>query len=433
MKRWKQWGFVASKWSSWSCGLALAGLAVAGCAAPEAGEQTGNSAEELVNGTPVTQATENSLGLVALYHPVPNGTDWFPRPCSAIIIRSEFDSTLGWTSWVLTARHCLTVDNTITGTPRDPSSFRVIAAIAPGPALPTPPASAITPSQITVPSIFPPDTVSSPVFDLGLVRVQANWSSFVATKRGLWAGPASSLVGRTVTSYGYGIDQNLPCQISGGPPFESHGAGVARSGVFTITGSSGPTSGYSSINLQNPNNANPAQLIICGDSGGPDLATFGSIFTGVNYIVGVHSTGIVNPATSALPSLFVSQVLGGMFLKVDSETGKDLDLFGDQSALIFSPAGTAATRFQVNPSNLTIGDTNHFGQCLGVNGSTLQMQSCNGTTAQQWNYNLTTRQFVNVATNKCLHDQVTPFGSSAVIATCSSSVTNQRWTISAQR
>ena len=76
----------------------LAGLAALGCGPQtEQGGRVDVVQDEIINGSPVGDAS--NPGAVAVYHN-------FVRPCSGSLIRGR---------WVLTARHCVTIDGNATG------------------------------------------------------------------------------------------------------------------------------------------------------------------------------------------------------------------------------------------------------------------------------------------------------------------------------
>src|SRR5688572_2421039 len=87
----------------------------------ENGEELGAETGQILNGTSVSTAQNPKV--VALYHqalcepgndfcPVQGQFYWFPRPCSASILRSTATGT-----WILTARHCVTTNGSTAGPP----------------------------------------------------------------------------------------------------------------------------------------------------------------------------------------------------------------------------------------------------------------------------------------------------------------------------
>ena len=110
-------------------GLLFAWLfAAAGCAASSESEEVANQSDEVVNGSTVTTSTNPKT--VALYHqaicepglccPTQGQMYWFPRPCSAMVLRS-----LPGETWILTAHHCVKRNGEIDGPILQPSQIRI--------------------------------------------------------------------------------------------------------------------------------------------------------------------------------------------------------------------------------------------------------------------------------------------------------------------
>src|SRR6185503_19118555 len=107
------------------------------CSGAEGEEHTALDSQEILKGTTVTnQLTQPRVA--ALYHqnrcdlgppfcPVKGQMFWFPRPCSSSVLRATNGET-----WLLTARHCVTVEGTQEGVVIQPSQLRVNQALNPG-------------------------------------------------------------------------------------------------------------------------------------------------------------------------------------------------------------------------------------------------------------------------------------------------------------
>ena len=149
--------------------LAIALGAAAACgeyeAASDTDTDTATEVSAIYNGVPLGSSELAASGLVAIYHPKdPSFPNFYPRPCSGVIVRAG-----GGQSTVLTARHCVTTDNTIYGPLVDPSRLRLTPTLSPGPALPDPPANAV-PGWVVIDKL-------GPVTDIAVVSVLTDWSS----------------------------------------------------------------------------------------------------------------------------------------------------------------------------------------------------------------------------------------------------------------
>lgn len=280
--------------------------AVLGCGAEvqEASEESdiGVEREPVVKGTSLSASEVQSVGLAAIFHFDPPTNTWFPRPCSGKIIRS-----VSGVSKVITARHCVTTTGAIGGTILSASQLRVSPTASPGIANPNPPASAITASAVVGAPVD--TTIPEEQRDQAIITVDADWSAQAASKDALWVADPSLLVGLNVTGYGYGInvaDWNCGTNLS------TVGAGVARQGSPFKVVSGTRTKTYGKYAITNSNAS--GQALICGDSGGPDLATLFGTSPPVRHYTGTHSTGTSAQASSPVPSFWLQQQLGGGYM-----------------------------------------------------------------------------------------------------------------------
>lgn len=356
----------------------------------------------IFNGTNLSASELNASGLVALYHPqLPGFPNFFPRPCSAVIVRSE-----GGMSTVLTARHCVTTDNTVGGTLVDPSALRLTPTLSPGPALPDPPPDAVT-------AFYVMDKEGS-LEDVAVVFVLAEWSSIANNRIGLFVGDPHNLVSQQFTAYGYGINvADGGCGVD----YSTVGAGVARSGAyFTVT------DGYLDGNSQPTEYAHTAlstngQAVYCGDSGGPDEMVGGQ----GRVLLGVHSSGATTegPVYSTAFDLGLQHSLGlhlrpasaapDAFLAEDPATGN----------VQMVPGGSPLTNVSYDVSSMLLSMN---GRCVAAVNSTwpqvsAYLATCDSTNpAELWGYSRY-GQLVNPRTGKCLNQGSSVVGLAACVVT----------------
>jgi hypothetical protein len=353
------------------------------------GESVAATTSPIVNGTVMTQTEVTNRGLAALYDKVykSDGTSsWFPRPCSAIILTSS-----GGVSKVLTARHCVTRDVSINGTPVVGADVRVIATAAPGMANPNPPAGAITASAVTA----MPTTTADRNRDLAVVTVNANWSANVAARPAVLIANPSTLVGKDLIAYGYGMNiNNWSCPTTG-----STGAGTARkASPFTITSGAAASDGGS---YRYTNSNSSGQVLICGDSGGPDIAFLGIELTW-DHITGVHSGADSTIVISTATAKWLQDTLGGLYMSSYWDRNRDagISVNGPATQLFLYSTSLAGNisrlKYDLTTKRLT---ATANGLCLD---STASLVTCSSSTSQQWNTSAANMRLVNVSTGKCL-------------------------------
>lgn len=369
--------------------IATAALLVLGASACgdaeslEAAETPDTSAEAIVNGSAVSAAVAQARGLVAVYHMDKTVTPnvWFPRVCSGKIIRS-----VNGQSKVITARHCVTTNGSISGPLMPVSDFRLLPGTSAPLPNPNPPVNAVTPVGLTAAPVSA--AVDERARDLAVFTVNADWSAQVATKDPLYLGDPALLINANVQAFGYGINvANWACQGNGSI---TTGAGVARTAnPFKVTSSTlFGDAGYYAHNNQNSS----GQAVICGDSGGPDFTTvFG--FTGMAHFTGVHSTGGTNFAEQSTPSVWLQGALGGSYMS-------------------------------------SFGNNLNAGNPIGAN--YLQMLPASDRTTTPLVYNLKTKHLKHANQSKCVafgvrNDPLQTIG--AILVSCGTTGSNEIWTI----
>ena len=372
--------------------------------------------------------------MAAIYHPdLDDGFTWFPRPCSGTIIYSKDNF-----SWVLTARHCVTTDGTIGGPIAPLSNLRVLPGPNPGLVTQTPPAPPAPPAaSVQAGGVLAMSTQG----DMAIVGVARNWEALV-TRFGMWLANPQSLVQRQVqfTAFGYGLkDFDTGCFDHMHPV--NTGAGVARyGGPFTVVGGGGVSqANQESSSYQFTNSSPSGQSIICGDSGGGDIASLGAD-QGSTWIhlLGVHSGITDSPSDFAVTQTSVRWLqsqFGGFYLSPDSigtvprglGTGANANVTrtatGDGVWVV--PAPTSADRWGYDPFTQRISLSASSSTCLapsGGVGSAVVQRACADVAAQRWSFGAD-RRLVNVALGSCL----TTSGQFLSTAVCDDSSPNS-WT-----
>jgi hypothetical protein len=398
-----------------------AAAAVIGATASGCGNEGGARADPpvratsaIVQGWTMTDDQVNTWGLIGIYHLEVATNTWFPRPCSAEVLRS-----MNGVSWVLTARHCVTDNHQIGGNVTSTDNLELIS----GAQLPilsagqAPPDAAVNPSNIiTMDAISDSDYYH----DMALVVVNASWPALVSYPKGLWVGDPPSLSRREFNAFGYGVsDPNLDCAHA---PYPSTTAGTARyGGLFSVDSVLNSTTG---AYYQYYNSSSYGQWVDCGDSGGPDIAAFGTDDDPYDQIIGVHSTGAVPYVTveSAMVTRWVQDQMGGIFLYSNAQQMVNIT----NNAIGFVPFGDATATSLVYD-----GATKQIiagGLCLGLSWGLPRTMACDGNDmTQQWNV-LWNRWITNASNNLCL----TALDASNVVVQTCDSTENAYWTFLTQ-
>lgn len=381
--------------SGWARSMALA---VALCATACSGNyedsepDVATETSGIWNGVNLTASELNASGLVAIYHPrPPDFPNFYPRPCSGVIVRS-----VGGRSTVLTARHCVTTNGSISGPLVDPSVLRLTPTLSPGPALPDPPPDAVTPSYVM-------DKMDA-LQDIAVVFVPADWSSIANNRLGLYVGDPDRLISQQFTAYGYGISEPDPyC----GSTHNTVGAGIASSGAFfTVTEghlTNGQPAEYAHTAL-----STAGQALYCGDSGGPDEL----VNAAGRVVLGVHSTGATTsgPVYSTAFDLGLQNRLSGLFLR-PGNAGPEAMLGEDPATgnVVMIPQGGEPLTTLVYDSSTKQLWLN--GRCVSAISSfwppsIAWLATCNTSQPTQlWNVN-PNGQIVNPITGKCLSNNL---------------------------
>lgn len=367
--------------------------------------ETSDAATEslgIYDGVNLSASELNASGLVAVYHPkLPDFPNFFPRPCSGVIVRSE-----GGLSTVLTARHCVTTNGAWNGTLVDPSALRLSPTLSPGPALPNPPPDAVTAFYVT--------DKQGNLEDVAVVFVPADWSSIANNRIGLYVGDPHNLVSQQFTGYGYGINvADGSCNTDN----STAGAGVARSGAFFTV-----TNGYLEGDGQPSEYAHTAvstggQAIYCGDSGGPDEMVGGQ----GRVLLGVHSTGAttLDPVYSTAFDLGLQNTLG--LLLRPASAAPDAWLAEDPATgnVQIVGAGGPYTTVSYDVSSKLLWMN---GRCVSATSSfwppsIAHLATCNSLDPTElWGYSRN-GQLVNPITGKCLNVSSSGVGLAACVVT----------------
>lgn len=327
---------VARSMACWSVLLSLVACGDPPTWSEEVETQTRQYEQRLINGG---QTTNNS-NYVAFYHrgtghcsprdgdAHDDGYDytnmWWPRPCSGILIRKD-----GNVNFVLTARHCVTVDGSIGGPllPGD-QDMRATSVVNPGVLATWEWNGGIyvggTPANYTLPTsvyraytyVEPDEGVDGAQLaaikrigqDLAIVRAVGDLMAPQTPKRipilavGSATSDLASLDGKSLRTAAYGRAVAGHCY-----GHNTSGAGVLRTGAgFTIND---PT--YATLGHVNP--TSNGYEIIGGDSGGP--LYFLSVYPEYTWtrLAGVSSTGGRGAGSANLLSWLQSQ-FGNLYL-----------------------------------------------------------------------------------------------------------------------
>jgi hypothetical protein len=164
-------------------------LVASACGGYENDTDTETISSAIYQGVNINSTELDNSGLVALYHPKdPSFPNWYPRSCSEVIVSSN-----GGLTTILTARHCVTTDNSPGGTLVDASRLRLVRTLNPGPANPNPPAG-VTPYLIM--------DKGGTQNDVAVVFASVDWTSIGDKRIGLYVGDPHTLVGTQFTAYG---------------------------------------------------------------------------------------------------------------------------------------------------------------------------------------------------------------------------------------
>jgi hypothetical protein len=374
------------------------------------GEDVGVDSADILNGTSVTAAQNPKV--VALYHqamcepgnsfcPVQGQFYWFPRPCSATILRSTAVDT-----WILTARHCVTTNGTIDGTPLSPNQIVINTSVSAGPALPSPPVGSFLAGEVVAPA-----AAGTEAFDLALVRVFAQLPvSAVRVSIPIWQGAVNLPNGAPLAAFGFG--RKFTHQD---PNFENgeSGAGVLRR-AFNLPFLSAcfgcvPYGSYTYTDW----NAS-SQAVVNGDSGGPTFLQ-ASLSTPFYQLIGVHSTACwtctpkrgTDALTIKAATGLIRTYLGYLFVSSHGQPDRNMSVNGAiaSGALVGTSTvkDTAQTHWMYDPGTLkiytTVGATRFYltartpNESFGAIDRRVYITSANiGNGYQQWHI---TPDFIN--------------------------------------
>lgn len=351
--------------------------------------ETETEASPIYAGVELSQSELDASGLVAVYHPhPPEFPDFYPRPCSGVIVRSS-----GGLSMVLTARHCVTTDGDDDGPLVNAFQLRLSRTLRPLAAPPGPPPDAVTPTFIF-------DKMGARM-DIAAVFVVADWQAVADQRMGLYVGDPRSLQSQRFTAYGYGINEyDAGCGVT----HSTFGAGIARSGSdFTVTTGRIFFGGQPASYEYSPISTN-GQVTMCGDSGGPDELINGA----GRLLLGVHSSGVsLDIDSTSTPFDFsMQELLGGLYLgnrmaNPDSMLGENPSTHNVQMVARDSEQRTTVT-YDVPTKRIQMN-----GRCLSaVSGFIIPppawLAACNASDpAQMWTV-YPNGQIANPRTGKCL-------------------------------
>jgi Ricin-type beta-trefoil lectin domain len=404
-------GTVDVKANGFRVGVGAVALLLAGCVAPEDDGGVSEKQEAIVNGTDAPADFVSTVGMVAVYDraDAPNTQNWSTRPCSGTIVYGDATG-----SWVLTARHCITADGTITGTPLPAGDFKLLPGTNPGPTVHSPtPTSPLEPpaAAITANFLVAAPVVAGQQLDTALLRVPADWSDIVDGMP-LLMSPVSGVNKAAVSVTGYGVsDNDTGCQSD----TDSSGAGIARYATgFTVNTATSFAAGGGSFAYLDSSTPGGAR-VTCGDSGGGDYTPWPKSDPIVQTLIGVHSVAVVSGSGNAgdtFSGAWVSDILDGLYLfqwgggNVDWDSTFNLTvglgagpffIYGEQQQSVFVDFGDFSMCVQKRSRR-----DNHA-----------MLATCNGSAGQKWQVTADNR-IRNPSTNTCLQAS----GTSILVRTC---------------
>ena len=370
--------------------LVSTGCSAADASVEELGGDSGESVDSIASA--ITNGTQLAFNknYVALYHYFPSticdsdGDDlppidwslqneWWPRPCSGTVIKKD-----GSTNWVLTARHCVTVDGKINTTLNAPTNLKLTSRLAPG-TIPTnenangvdpqggPPSYTVPAAQIVAAGT--PAHKDDYGQDIAIVKVIGDLQPSQSPQPyPIYANNSSPWVNRPLTGYGYG--RSVPGHCWG---HNGSGAGILR----TVSGFSIEATGTNWVEHTSSN-------LIGGDSGGPVVTNVPGQF---ERLVGVNSTGTTAAGGPNLLA-WIQSKLGHLYLIAHDRFG--LSVVGSQG-LDNSPV---ANNYTVNTSTNTWVTYDSTTKQIKINGRCAQdmgadvlvrLQPCSSAlNAQKW-------------------------------------------------
>lgn len=360
-----------------------------------ADEALGTKEEEIIGGTNMAANTN----MVAIYGRTtsscsPDAADqargftlpytlnnaWWPRPCSGTVIRKD-----GNDNYILTARHCVTVQGTADGTAHSGSTnLRSISTLNPG-VLSTVESN----GSMTVTGSPPASALNTSVFysnhasygDLAIVKATGNLQPTSAAFRpGLQtfsSTKTSNFLNTQLNAQGYGRNLNGYCYSHG-----ISGSGRLRYGSpFGVTAVSTKTFTHVTVNAS-------GQQIWGGDSGGPLYMTFNSGGTLYPKIYGVnHTTSTAAGGQNIVD--FVQAAFGYVYLveltSLPGNTVVGVDAIVDAALVRTGQTGGGATqRMTIDRAN---GYLKFGAMCVSdewnISGAAVRLRTC-GPTNTKW-------------------------------------------------